>query len=200
MARQIILLLTIVLCLAGLSYVDACEEACRSDPVTYLVKRYAAILDYQTDLIEDPDTAALAKAQIPEIVKKIDGRNNVIDKTIFNNFKGPCENMPGQRHPEEFCGSAKSIACFAAWEHPVSVFQMVHDAVVHTVQRHYAPLGKEHREINDVVVDGLEKFCPENCQDWVEPFAHFMLVWEQREHPRKYSITPNCLPLQLGGF
>ncbi|KAF9961720.1 hypothetical protein BGZ72_002281 [Mortierella alpina] len=199
MTRHNLFLLAMVL-LAGLNYVNACEEACRSDPVTYLTKRYVAILDYQTDLIEDPDTAALAKAQIPELVKKIDGRNNVIDKTIFNNFKGPCENLPGQRHPEEFCGSAKSIACFAAWEHPVSVFQMVHDAVAHTVQKHFAPLGKQHPEINEVVVDGLEKFCPENCQDWVEPFAHFMLVWEQREHPKKYRITPNCLPLQLGGF
>ncbi|CAO3574992.1 unnamed protein product [Mortierella alpina] len=170
MARQIILLLVFMLGLVGLSYVDACEKACRGDPVTYLTDRYKVVLNDQTDKIKDPKTAAVAKKQIPELIKLIDGRGKVIDKTIFDTFRGPCANKPGQRRPDELCGSAKSIACFAAWGHsPKSVLQMVHDAVTLAVRKHYAPLSQQYPEINKVVVRGLEQFCPENCQGWVQP-------------------------------
>ncbi|KAF9974282.1 hypothetical protein BGZ75_000909, partial [Mortierella antarctica] len=145
------------------------QDACRGDPVTYLTKRYEAILKDQTDKIKDPSTAALAKEQIAEVIEKLDGRGHVIDKTIFDTFRGPCANGPGQRSPDELCGSAKSIACFAAWDHkPRSVLRMVHDAVTIAVKRHYAPLSQQHPEINEIVVQGLQKFCPKNCQDWIQ--------------------------------
>ncbi|KAF9968801.1 hypothetical protein BGZ70_005605 [Mortierella alpina] len=170
MARQVILLFIFVLGLVGLSYVDACEKACRGDPVTYLTDRYKTLLKDQTDKIKDPKTAALAKKQIPELIKKINGRNKVIDKTIFDTFRGPCANAPGQRRPDELCGSAKSIACFAPWGHrPKSVLQMVHDAVTLAVKGHYAPLSQQYPEVNEVVVRGLERSCPKNCQGWVGP-------------------------------
>ncbi|KAF9961719.1 hypothetical protein BGZ72_002280 [Mortierella alpina] len=200
MARHILLLLAVVLSLASLSYVHACESACRSDPVTYLTEKYAAILNSQANKIKDLRTAALAKAEIPEIVDMIDGRNNVIDRTIFSLFRGPCKNAPGQRHPDELCGSAKSIACFAAWGHkPKSVLQMVHDEVTSAVRQHYAALSQQYPDIKKVVVDGLEKFCPKKCQNWVKPFEDTMLLWEKKEHPSAYLKIPNCLALDNGG-
>ncbi|KAF9576012.1 hypothetical protein EC968_000572 [Mortierella alpina] len=202
MARQItILLLVAVLSLLGLSYVDACEDECRSEPVSYLTGRYENTLIELTDEIEDPNIAALAKEQISDLVQKLDGRNNVIDKTIFRTFRGPCLHGPGQRSPDELCGSAKSIACFAAWDHePKSVLLMVHDAVIHAVRKHYASLSQQYPEIDEVVVRGLEKYCPEKCQAWVGEFQTIMLAWEQEEHSEVYgSKVPNCFPLSDGG-
>ncbi|KAG0212918.1 hypothetical protein BGX28_005380 [Mortierella sp. GBA30] len=200
MTRSSLLLLTILLNLASVVLVNACEEACRGDPVTYLSKRYAAVLDYQAKKIADPEISHLAKKQIPRIVSRIDGRDRIIDKTIFDKFAGPCEHLPGLRNPEEFCGSAKSIACFAPWDHRDSVFQMVHKAVMTAVKDVYGPLSKRHQDIKEEMIEGVAEFCPHNCQDWVEPFQHIMLVWEQREHAHKYRVTPNCLPLGTGGF
>lgn len=50
------------------------------------------------------------------------GKNRVVDKTIFEMFTVPCDHKPGFRAPSEFCGSAKSIACFAPWGHEQSIF------------------------------------------------------------------------------
>ncbi|KAG0321328.1 hypothetical protein BGZ97_011643 [Linnemannia gamsii] len=138
-----------------------------------------------------------ARKLINSTVSNLIGRDNVIDKTIFDKFRGNCPAKPGQRSPDEFCGSAKSIACFAAWGHKNSVFDLVHAKVVESVRNSYR---RQSAEVKTFMVDGLEKFCPVNCKDWIEPFQYIMLTWEQREHPHQYRAAPNCLPLGQGGI
>ncbi|KAF9128630.1 hypothetical protein BGW39_004890 [Mortierella sp. 14UC] len=172
------------------------QQACRADPVKYLTKKYQAVLEHQATKLKGVN-AVNAKKLIPGTVAKLTGRNNVIDKTIFDKFRGNCPMKPGQRSPDEFCGSAKSIACFAAWGHKNSVFDSVHAKVVASVKNSYK---NQAPEVRAVMVDGLAKFCPDNCNDWIVPFQNIMLVWEQREHPKQYRQTPNCLPLGKGGI
>lgn len=118
------------------------------------------------------------------------GRDNVIDKTIFDKFQGPCADAPGQRSPNELCGSAKSIACFAPWGHENSVFDLVHANFVKSVRNSYR---MQAAEVRAVMVDGLKKFCPVNCEDWILSFQTIML-------PHQYRMTPNCFPLAEGGI
>ncbi|KAG0076461.1 hypothetical protein BGZ90_008663 [Linnemannia elongata] len=142
------------------------QEACRADPVKFLTKKYEAILEHQAAKLAGVN-AVNAKKLIKPAVDKLIGRNNVIDKTIFDKFRGNCPAKPGQRSPDEFCGSAKSIACFAAWGHKNSVFDLVHAKVVESVRNSYR---KQSAEVRAVMVDGLDKFCPVNCmEDWIEP-------------------------------
>ncbi|KAF9934970.1 hypothetical protein FBU30_009392 [Linnemannia zychae] len=196
MTRLRIFLLAIIVSCVGLASVHACEDGCRGDPVIYLAKKYHEILVNQAAKLTGANSVK-AKKLIKPAVANLVGVHNVIDKTIFDKFRGPCENGPGQRSPDEFCGSAKSIACFAAWGHENSVFDLVHDKVVESVKHIYR---NEPAQVQEVMVEGLKNFCPENCQDWVTPFQNIMLVWEQREHPRQYLKTPNCLPLDRGGI
>ncbi|KAG0293060.1 hypothetical protein BGZ96_003389 [Linnemannia gamsii] len=173
------------------------KDACRGDPVEFLSKKYQAILKHQANKLTGVN-AVNAKKLIQPTVDKLVGRHRVIDKTIFDKFRGNCPAKPGHRSPDEFCGSAKSIACFAAWGHKDSVFDLVHAKVVESVRQSYR---RQSAEVRAVMVDGLEKFCPVNCMnDWIEPFQQIMLVWEQREHPKQYPTTPNCLPLGKGGI
>ncbi|KAF9154892.1 hypothetical protein BG015_011675 [Linnemannia schmuckeri] len=197
MARLRLFLLAIIFSCVGLAFVQACEEDCRGDPVKFLTKKYQAILEHQATKLTGVN-AVNAKKLIKPTVDNLTGRNHVIDKAIFDKFRGNCPAKPGQRSPDEFCGSAKSIACFAAWGRENSVFDIVHAKVVASVRNSYR---KQSKEIQAVMVDGLEKFCPVNCmEDWIEPFQDIMLAWEQREHPRQYRQTPNCLPLGHGGI
>ncbi|KAF9358103.1 hypothetical protein BGX26_002471 [Mortierella sp. AD094] len=197
MAQLTLVLLAIALSCIGVSNVQACESACRGDPVTFLTKHYQAVLEHQANKIVDPKSAAASKKLIPKVISRLQGRGKVIDKTIFDKFRGSCENDPGKRKPDEFCGSAKSIACFAPWGHRDSVFDSVLRVVVKTIGQVYQDQGSD---IKDVMVQGVADFCPQNCHDWVEPFQDIMLVWEQREHPSQYHVTPNCLPLGKGGI
>lgn len=142
------------------------EKECRGDPVEFLTKKYQAILEHQLTKLTGVN-AVNAKKLIAPTVDKLTGRNNVIDKTIFDKFRGPCAAKPGLRDPDEFCGSAKSIACLAAWGHKNSVFDLVHAKVVDSVRNSYR---RESAEVRAIMVDGLEKFCPVNCmKDWIEP-------------------------------
>ncbi|GJJ69527.1 hypothetical protein EMPS_01873 [Entomortierella parvispora] len=131
-------------------------------------------------------------------MSKITGRGGTVDSAIFSVFNGPCTNKAGLREPSEFCGSAKSIACFAPWGHPNGVFDSVHKAVAQVVKDIYE--GEKNPEIQAAMVEGVSNFCPVNCDDWIVPFQNIMLVWEQREHPKKYKVTPNCLSLEAGGI
>ncbi|KAG0363096.1 hypothetical protein BGX24_004987 [Mortierella sp. AD032] len=165
MARIRVFLLAIIFSCVGLAFVQACEEACRGDPVKYLTKRYQAILERQADTLTGVN-AVNAKKLIQPTVAMLTGRDHIIDKTIFDKFRGNCPLKAGKRTPDEFCGSAKSIACFAAWGHKNSVFDSVHAKVVATVRNSYR---KQDPKVRAVMVDGLDKFCPDNCKDWIEP-------------------------------
>ncbi|KAG0087544.1 hypothetical protein BGZ93_002306 [Podila epicladia] len=131
-------------------------------------------------------------------MSKLQGKGNVIDSTIFGKFRGTCVD-PGEglRSPDEFCGSAKAIACFAPWGHRESVFDSVHAAVIRVLRATYA---NQTPQVQKAMVDGVQSYCPSNCQDWVTPFQDIMLAWEQHEHPRQYKVTPNCLALGQGGI
>ncbi|KAF9438448.1 hypothetical protein BGZ76_007841 [Entomortierella beljakovae] len=196
MARFSFAFLVIAFSFVGISNVQACESACRGDPVKFLSNHYSAVLDRQAGKL-NPDDAKLSRKLNHKVVSKLVGRGKVIDETIFDKFRGPCANDPGKRAPEEFCGSAKAIACFAPWGHKDSVLDMVHKSVVDTIRKVY---DDESKQIKEVMIDSVKDFCPDNCQDWVEPFQQIMLVWEQREHPAQYKVTPNCLPLGKGGI
>ncbi|KAI1316279.1 hypothetical protein EDD11_010187 [Mortierella claussenii] len=197
MARFSILLLVVALLCTSISLVQACESACRGDPVKYLAQKYEAVLQYQASQLTDPKAAAAAKKLIPQVSSQLQGRGKVIDKTIFDKFRGSCPSPPGKRSPDEFCGSAKSIACFAPWGHKQGVLDSVHVAVNQVIQKVYAG---QSAQVKKAMIDGTKAFCPKNCQDWIKPFQNIMLVWEQREHPRSYKVTPNCLPLGKGGI
>ncbi|KAF9113639.1 hypothetical protein BGX27_001114 [Mortierella sp. AM989] len=166
MARLTFVLLAIALSCVGISNVQACEKACRGDPVEFLKKRYEAVLKHQAEKLVDPKAIAASKKLIPKVASRLSGRGKVIDKTIFDKFRGPCEHDAGKRSPDEFCGSAKSIACFAPWGHKDSVLDSVHRAVVKTIRQVYE---NENSEVKEVMVDGIADFCPQNCHDWVEP-------------------------------
>ncbi|KAF9382324.1 hypothetical protein CPB97_007222 [Podila verticillata] len=198
MARFNLALLAIILSSIGFNSVQACENKCREDPVTFLTKKYEAVLQYQANTLMTAQAKSQGSILIDQVLYKLQGKNNVIDSTIFGKFRGPCvEPGVGLRSPEEFCGSAKAIACFAPWGHRESVFDSVHAAVVDVLRATYknqTPL------VWAAMVDGVDKFCPDNCQDWVAPFQNIMLVWEQREHPHQYNVTPNCLELGKGGI
>ncbi|KAF9578572.1 hypothetical protein BGW38_005561 [Lunasporangiospora selenospora] len=174
------------------------QNGCRDDPVVFLAKRYRAVLNHQVQVLAKTNPVAAQKADtiIPKVMAKIEGRFKVIDKTIFRTFKGTCV-KPGQRPPSEFCGSAKSIACFAPWGHSNGLFDNVHSAVVEASRQSFK---KQSEEIKTAMVNGLQAFCPQNCDDWIQPFQDIMLVWEQREHPHQYRTTPNCFELGQGGI
>lgn len=143
------------------------ENKCREDPVTFLTKKYEAVLQYQANTLMTAQAKSQGSILIDQVLYKLQGKNNVIDSTIFGKFRGPCvEPGVGLRSPEEFCGSAKAIACFAPWGHRESVFDSVHAAVVDVLRATYknqTPL------VWAAMVDGVDKFCPDNCQDWVAP-------------------------------
>ncbi|KAG0057241.1 hypothetical protein BGZ83_000654 [Gryganskiella cystojenkinii] len=200
MTRLSLVLLAIVASCAGLVYVHACEEECRGDPVTFLTKKYEAILEHQASMISDPKLADASRKLIPEVMSQLEGPDHVVDSTIFDLFRGTCPNPPGARDPTEFCGSAKAVACFAPWGHENGVFDNVHQAVLKVVEEVYKESAQENPEVQAAMVKGVKDFCPVNCDDWIEPFQNIMLVWEQREHPHQYKVTPNCLPLANGGI
>ncbi|KAF9979096.1 hypothetical protein BGZ73_006333 [Actinomortierella ambigua] len=161
----------------------------------FLSKRYKAILEVKKQMLPSVHHQLVEK-KITKIMKEISGKGKTIDDTIFFTFKGPCV-PPGTRPPTEVCGSAKSIACFAAWGQPKSLFDKVHKAVGDVIRRHFQDTPNN---VQEIMVNEVLGFCPDNCFDWIEPFQNIMLVWEQREHPNKYRVTPNCLPLGKGGI
>ncbi|KAG0307059.1 hypothetical protein BGZ98_001153 [Dissophora globulifera] len=206
MARLYLALLAIVLSCIGIAVVSACGKKAVGSfyqeientmkTISFLVKRYQALLEDQAESLSDPRQSATAKRLIPRVTSQLSGYNKVIDKTIFNKFRGSCV-PPGKREPTELCGSAKSIACYAPWGHRQGVLDSVHAAVVRTVRQVY---GNQESAIREAMIEGFASYCPRKCRDWVQPFQYIMLVWEQREHPRQYKVTPNCLPLGRGGI
>lgn len=94
--------------------------------------------------------------------------DGVIAKAIFSRFYKNCRDKPPHRSPDEVCGSAKSIACFAPWGHTHSVFDSVHAAVVKTLRD--ALKGESRNSaVHKALVTDIRKACPALCGGWVEP-------------------------------
>ncbi|KAF9318357.1 hypothetical protein BG003_011370 [Podila horticola] len=172
MARFNLTLLAIVLSSVGFTSVHAC--------VTFLAKKYEAILQYQANTLTTAQAKAQGRILLQRALYKLQGGDNVIESAIFDKFRGSCV-KPGEgcQSPDEFCGSAKAIACFAPWGHRESVFDSVHAAVMKVLRSTYA---NQSTEVQAAMIQDI------------------MLAWEQREHPRQYKVMPNCLALEQGGI
>lgn len=144
------------------------EEACRGDAVTFLTKKYQAVLEHQASTISNPQLVAASRKLIPQVMSEIRGSNRVMDMTIYNMFRGACS-KPGLRCPTEFCGSAKSIACFAPWDLDNGVFEHVYEAVLKVVKEVYKKEAEQNLEVQAAMIEGVQNFCPVNCDDWVMP-------------------------------
>ncbi|KAH7045641.1 hypothetical protein BKA57DRAFT_515997 [Linnemannia elongata] len=167
----------------------ACEGECRLYPVKFLVERYATVIDHQLATLPTADRAR-AETLSHRAIASLSGREGAIDEAIFSVFRKNCHDKPPRRSPDELCGSAKSIACFAPWGHRDGVFDMVHDVVVNVMKKTY---GGENAMVQKAMVAGVKAACPGECKGWEEPFQKLMLGWEQREHHNVYGArTPNC--------
>ncbi|KAG0340353.1 hypothetical protein BG000_000129 [Podila horticola] len=163
-----------------------------------LSSKYEAILQYQASTLTTAQAKAQGRILLQRVLYKLQDGDNVIESAIFDKFRGSCVKPgEGRRSPDEFCGSAKAIACFAPRGHHESVFDSVPAAVMKVLRSTYA---NQSPEVQAAMVYGVDRFCPDNRQDWVAPFQDIMLAWEQREHPRQYKVMPNCLALDQGGI
>ncbi|KAF9125855.1 hypothetical protein BGX30_000262 [Mortierella sp. GBA39] len=167
----------------------ACESECRIYPVKFLVERYSTVIGHQLATLPTADRAR-AETLSHRAITSLSGRGGAIDEAIFSVFHKNCHDKPPRRSPDEICGSAKSIACFAPWGHRDGVFDMVHDAVVDVMRTTYR---RENAMVQKAMVAGVEAACPGECKGWEAPFQKLMLGWEQREHHNVYGTrTPNC--------
>ncbi|KAG0285576.1 hypothetical protein BGZ96_010195 [Linnemannia gamsii] len=167
----------------------ACESECRIYPVKFLVERYSSVIEHQLATLSTADRAR-ARAISYRAINSLSGRGGAIDDAIFSIFRKNCHDKPPRRSPNELCGSAKSIACFAPWGHRDGVFDTVHDAVVDVMRDEFK---HENNVIRKAMVAGVQGACPGQCKEWEEPFQRLMLGWEQREHHNVYGArTPNC--------
>ncbi|KAF9215464.1 hypothetical protein BGZ59_001284 [Podila verticillata] len=128
--------------------------------------------------------------------KKLKGRGGAIDSAIFSVFHSNCQDRPPNRSPDELCGSAKSIACFAPWDHKQSVLTSVHQAVVRRLTNSFEG---ENAQVQKALVEDVKDACPNECKSWVDPFQTMMLHWEQKEYHDVYGDrTPNRSKGRLG--
>ncbi|KAF9954998.1 hypothetical protein BGZ72_004121 [Mortierella alpina] len=171
---------------------QACEGDCRNHPIAFLKGKYTALLEKNLNTLpaEQRDVASTLKNVATARMGK------VIDRTIFSVYHANCKHSPPRRPPSEICGSAKSIACHAAWDKSHSVFASTHKAVMKILEEVYQG---ESEQIRQVTVENVRAECPDHCWDWVQSFQDLMLRWEQREHPDAYGNTlPNCQEGHLG--
>ncbi|KAF9427593.1 hypothetical protein BGZ76_002288 [Entomortierella beljakovae] len=174
---------------------NACEKECRKYPSEFLAKKYSDLLQSQLDNLPSGDRSR-ANSLVNKALNRIRGRNGVIDSTIFSKFHSNCHDKPPYRSPNEVCGSAKSIACFAPWSHRDSVFDSVHKAVVKVLKDTFRD---ENALVRKELVDSVRTACPGDCKSWEKPFQSLMLEWEEREHHNVYKgRLPNCSNGRLG--
>ncbi|KAG0052605.1 hypothetical protein BGZ83_002375 [Gryganskiella cystojenkinii] len=175
--------------------IHACESECRIYPVKFLVEKYSALIQERLASLPADDRNRVLDAT-NSAIGKLKGRGGAIDSTIFSVFRSNCKDKPPHRSPDEVCGSAKSIACFAPWDHKRSVFDSVHQSVVKVLKN---SLKGESAQVQKALVQDVEDACPNECGAWVEPFQNMMLHWEQKEHSDVYGDrTPNCSKGRLG--
>ncbi|KAF9115079.1 hypothetical protein BGX27_009002 [Mortierella sp. AM989] len=163
---------------------------CRKYPVQFLADKYSELLNSHLDNLSSRDRNH-ARSLVNKAINRIQGRHGVIDDAIFSRFHSNCHDKPPHRSPDEICGSAKSIACFAPWGHRESLFDNVHEAVVDVLK---STFRGESEEIRNELVDSIEEACPGDCKSWEQPFQRLMLTWEEREHHNLYKgKLPNCV-------
>ncbi|KAF9134438.1 hypothetical protein BGW39_007053 [Mortierella sp. 14UC] len=121
----------------------ASESECRVYPVKFLVERYSSVIQHQLATLPTADRAR-AELISHKAINKLSGRDGAIDEAIFSVFRKNCHDKPPRRSPDELCGSAKSIACYAPWDHREGVFDMVHDAVVDVMRESF---GRENQQL-----------------------------------------------------
>ncbi|KAF9193964.1 hypothetical protein BGZ51_001657 [Haplosporangium sp. Z 767] len=179
------------------SSVSACEHDCRKYPVQYLVDKYTAVLYSRVASLPPSVDRARVTTKTKEVLKRLQGSGGTIDKAIFSTFHSNCEDRPPRRSPDEICGSAKSIACSAPWNHRESVFMKVHIAVINELKRSFA--NERDPRVRKAMVNDVATACPRQCGSWLQRFQNMMLRWEQKEHQDAYgSRVPNCLKGRLG--
>ncbi|KAG0371701.1 hypothetical protein BGX24_001305 [Mortierella sp. AD032] len=167
----------------------ACERECRIYPVKFLVEKYTSVIQHQLTTLPTADRAR-AEQITHKVIADLSGRDGAIDEAIFSVFHKNCNDKPPHRSPDEICGSAKSIACFAPWGHRESVFGSVHDAVVDVMTENF---GRENQQVQKAMIADVKAACPGQCKEWENPFQTMMLQWEQREHHNVYGTrAPNC--------
>ncbi|KAG0210954.1 hypothetical protein BGX31_001797 [Mortierella sp. GBA43] len=166
----------------------ACEGDCRNVPVKFLAEKYTEAIQSRLETL--PAEERHHEAQVRKAIGQLPG---VIDDSIFSRFHSNCHDKPPRRSPDEVCGSAKSIACFAPWGHHNSVFDDVHEKVVRMLEETLH--GKNtSKNVKQVIIDGVRNYCPGECKDWEKPFQNIMLKWEEKEHHTVYQgRVPNCV-------
>ncbi|CAO3569087.1 unnamed protein product [Mortierella alpina] len=165
---------------------QACEGDCRNHPITFIKDKYKTLLEKNLNPL--PATERDHAIKLKDYATARMGK--VIDKAIFSVYRANCNHEPPRRPPSEICGSAKSIACNAAWDKSHSVFASTHKAVLSILEQTFQG---ESEQVRQAMVENVRTACPANCWDWVRPFQDLMLRWEQREHPDAYGNTlPNC--------
>ncbi|GJJ71375.1 hypothetical protein EMPS_03725 [Entomortierella parvispora] len=173
----------------------ACESECRIYPVKFLVEKYTAMIEERLASLPSNDRNRV-QGKTNAALSKLKGRGGTIDSAIFSVFHSTCQAKPPHRSPDELCGSAKSIACFAPWDHRNSVLNSVHQSVVKVLENSFKD---ENADVQQALVIDVQNACPSHCNAWVEPFQIMMLQWEQREHRKAYGDrTPNCSNGRLG--
>ncbi|KAK3825573.1 MAG: hypothetical protein J3Q66DRAFT_365332 [Benniella sp.] len=172
------LLTTSALAVASLlvPIIHACEHECRAYPVEFLVEKYTEVLHHQLGSLPVSENGRYKAEALTN--QAVDRLHDVIDSSIFSRFHTNCHDKPPRRSPDEICGSAKSIACFAPWGHRNSVFDGVHSKVVRIVEETF----RGDKQLKGTVGEGVKSYCPGQCKDWEKPFQELMLKWEEKEH------------------
>jgi len=141
------------------------ESECRIYPVKYLVDKYSALI--QERLASLPvDDRKRVQGEANDAISELKGRGGAIDDAIFSVFHSNCDDKPPHRSPDEVCGSAKSIACFAPWDHRMSVLNSVHQSVVKVLKDSFK---NENAQVQQALVTDVKNACPGQCKAWVEP-------------------------------
>ncbi|KAF9564970.1 hypothetical protein EC968_004372 [Mortierella alpina] len=164
----------------------ACEGDCRNHPIAFLKDKYKTLLEKNLNSLQGTE-----REQASDLKDKATARmGRVIDKAIFSVYRSNCHHKPPHRSPSEICGSAKSIACNAAWDKRRSVFAGTHKAVMRVLEQTFQD---QSQQVRQAMVESVRTACPAGCWDWVQPFQDLMLRWERREHPDEYgNRLPNC--------
>ncbi|KAG0083908.1 hypothetical protein BGZ92_010357 [Podila epicladia] len=119
--------------------VQACEGQCKIYPTKFLYEKYVPMIQQRLASLPVDDRNRLAP-KVGDVLNSLRGNDGVIADTIFSRFRNSCRDKAPHRSPDEVCGSAKSIACFAPWGHTKSVFDSVHAAVVEKLDEAFQTL------------------------------------------------------------
>ncbi|KAG0016226.1 hypothetical protein BGZ82_001168 [Podila clonocystis] len=144
---------------------SANEGQCKIYPTKFLYEKYAPMIQERLASLPASDRNRVTP-KVSWILGSLRGDNGVIAESIFSVFHKGCRDRPPRRSPDEVCGSAKSIACFAPWGHKQSVFDSAHAAVVKALGRAFEG---ESGNVQQALVTDIREACPSQCGGWVAP-------------------------------